>query len=457
MLNRIAEERGSALITAIVISLVLTMTIMVVLLFSARQTRFIHQKADYLQARYNAESGIAKSLRQLERLWDEGIWRQQLNEAIPIAFGDSANIVQYPWGGYIAVKSHAVKKHQAFTLNALVGLKPPPIFRHALMISPTAYPLIVTGDTRLYGDVLVGRAGVKKEALRGQPYSGDNLVYGSITRLQTDPRPQIDKVYLDYLYAAYTAGLSSLSSINFEQMVTDTSTFIDFSKHASGQVIAISSEQLTRKRWRLKGPAVLIADQPLTIESGVTLSNHITVLCKKGITLGGAARLKDVIIFSPDSIRLSDPAFFQGQLFAGRKIVITESTQLTYPSLAVTYNADPEATIHIHSGAELSGTAVLAVREETNSPGAGKGKIILERSAILNGLLYSESLTTLAGQVNGIVITDRFHFYLSPTDYYNWIKDGKVYRERLPQPFVLPVFFQLPEKHFLTVSMDTAP
>ncbi|NIT61401.1 MAG: hypothetical protein GWN00_35910, partial [Aliifodinibius sp.] len=60
-------------------------------------------------------------------------------------------------------------------------------------------------------------------------------------------------------------------------------------------------------------------------------------------------------------------------------------------------------------------------------------------------------LVTLTGRVNGTVITERFHFYYSPTDYYNWIRDGVVNRRKLNRHFKLPVFFDLEKKHFTPV------
>jgi hypothetical protein len=47
-----------------------------------------------------------------------------------IAFGDSADIIQYPWGGFIYLKAGAHKKDQSYSLQTLAGLKLAPVFQY---------------------------------------------------------------------------------------------------------------------------------------------------------------------------------------------------------------------------------------------------------------------------------------------------------------------------------------
>jgi hypothetical protein len=154
------------------------------------------------------------------------------------------------------------------------------------------------------------------------------------------------------------------------------------------------------------------------------------------------------LFYSPEQITLSNIRQFEGQLFSEEGIVVKDKSKLAYPSLVMAYSANDTGSVKILPGSEVSGTVVFLTRDRSIVPTRQRGKVVVREKAIVNGLVFSDNLTTLHGKVNGSVITDRFHFYYSPTDYYNWIKDGVVNREPLSDQFRLPVFFDLAEKNF---------
>jgi hypothetical protein len=227
---------------------------------------------------------------------------------------------------------------------------------------------------------------------------------------------------------------------------------VDLSK--APNPVTISNEQINSRNWEIKGPATLIVNEPLAINSHITLSNYLKIVCSEDISLQDFGAYKGVIFYSPKQITLSNIRQFEGQLFSEDGILVKDNSRLTYPSLVMAYSADDTASVKILPGSEISGTVVFLTRERSIVPTQQRGKVIVREDAIVNGLVFSDNLTTLHGKVNGMVITDRFHFYYSPTDYYNWIKDGIVNREPLNDQFRLPVFFELTEKKFIPVLFE---
>jgi hypothetical protein len=57
------------------------------------------------------------------------------------------------------------------------------------------------------------------------------------------------------------------------------------------------------------------------------------------------------------------------------------------------------------------------------------------------GLVYSTNRTSISGTVDGMVMTDHFYFYESPTTYINWLKNARIDRTTLPEDFKIPVAF----------------
>jgi len=452
MLKRLMKETGSALITAIIIVVIITATLLVFLAYSVQQTRFVQRKEHFLQAKYAAESGIHQSIAGLRSNWNQEIWKDNVDQRAAIAFGDSADIIQHPWGGFIYLKAGTQKKDQFYSLQTLVGSKLTPVFQSGVVINPRYYSLVVTGDTRLYCDVLVGKSGVKKEAFRGRPYTGDKVVYGNIVKTTIDQRPGINLDYIDFIFDDFSSFLLAANSSNFNDFIDRSSLEVDLSK--APNPVTISNEQINSRNWEIKGPATLIVNEPLTINSYVTLSNYLKIVCSEEISLQGFGAYKGVIFYSSKQITLSNIRQFEGQLFSEEGIVVKDNSKLTYSSLVMTYSANDTASVKILSGSEVSGSVVFLTRERSIVPTQQRGKVIVGENTMVSGLVFSDNLTTLQGKVNGTIITDRFHFYYSPTDYYNWIKDGIVNRKPPNDQFRLPIFFELSEKKFTPVLFE---
>ncbi|RMG28784.1 MAG: hypothetical protein D6732_18235 [Methanobacteriota archaeon] len=454
MIGNVSNDKGSALITAILISLIITATVGIALTAYSLHRRLIYGKVFFLQAKYLAESGIHHVLVNLQKNWEtesrKGYWRQHIS----ITAKDSVDVVRFPWGGYIHVEAVAQKKHQRYTLRTLVGEQPSSVFDYGVVINPAYYSLVVTGDTRLYCDVLVGKSGVKKETFRGRPYTGTQSVYGHITKTREDRRPAVATNYIRFIIAQFGEELNSVDTVPLEKIVSDTSATVSLNTEEGFRNVYVTNDLLNQRNWSIRGPGILIADEPLTIHTKLRITNYVKVLCSGPIIVEGGGSYEEVIFYSPKQIVLSGVPYFRGQLFSESGIRVKNHSRLHYPSIVLTYSNDDTSTIQLLKGSEITGTVMYVTRNRLPIPSTQRGKILIDEGAVVNGFVYSDNLVTLKGTVNGAVITDRFHFYYSPTDYYNWIKDGVVNRNKLTRYISLPLLFDLPKKHLRKVVLQ---
>ena len=195
--------------------------------------------------------------------------------------------------------------------------------------------------------------------------------------------------------------------------------------------------------WKIKGPGVLISDEALTINTALTINEQVQILCNHKIKIEGPAQIQDAIFFSPENINVSTAYRFEGQLFSERSILIGQAVHLDYPSIAMVYTSRDTGSITIANGVEINGTVLYLSNRDTIVSSPSSGKIDIQPGATVNGIVCSDNYTTLSGQVNGAIITDRFYYYYSPTVYFNWIKDGIIDRNKLNDEYKLPLFFKI--------------
>lgn len=450
MWKNILKEDGSSLITVMVISTFISATLLIILSYLLIQTKHLYSKENYLTAKYNSESGIHLYLSELEKYWHCQKWMGLVNRTVNINPKDSVLINAYPWGGYIHLESYSQKRDQSFTLCTYIGLNPSAVFNSSVILNPKYSPLVLTGNTRIYGDMRTGKHGVKKGTLAGKPFAGSTLVYGEIIRSNVDQRPPIEKEYLHSLYTHFRLTLSHNAAGNFDEIVSDTSNVISFAHYSNPteNILYITNKDLNLRNWHISGPLTIISKEKLTINSSLKLDNHIQILSYKSIIIKGKVNFEDVIFYSPENIIISKPNYFEGQVFSESSIQIKRNSKLDYPSVLMVFTEKDTGSIQLYPGSNVSGSIIYLTGKDTLLFGQSRGKIVIHDNAQLNGLIYSDNFTTLNGHINGTVITDRFYFYYSPTNYFNWINGATIDRETIKNNFKLPIFFKSSGNYF---------
>ncbi len=440
-MNRFKNETGAALVTTLVIILIISTTVIILLNFIVLHKRLIIQEENFLQAKHSAESGMNIGMTKSELNFGRNDLPLHFSNRIEITKKDSVDLEQSLWGGYLYMKSRSEIKESHYTLSALVGTLPDSGFDPAIVLNPQYSSLVVTGNARIHGDVRTGKQGVKKGTLAGRPYTGSQIVFGQVEASQDDRRPGINKEIIQNLLDRFNNVLNYSNPIDFDELIQKDKNILSMDSDSSEKIIYVTNKQLNKKNWQISGKVDLISNQPLRIISAPSMSGFVRILSSKSIVIDGNGIFENVILYSSDKVVINNVKSFSGQIFSEKGITINGRMDLEYPSLLLVDSQSDFANIELLNGAVLNGSVIMLSGNSIVQQ-RRLNNILIDRNSRVNGLVYSDNFVTLDGEVNGTIITDRFYFYLSPTTYFNWIKDGIVNRKILSKKFVLPIFFK---------------
>ncbi len=443
MIMPLKDESGFALVHVLVINLILTLTLGILLSFIAAHRRLILRKENSLHTRYLAESGLQQALHFLEQNQSLRRWERDFEFWVSTTHRDSAHIRIWPWGCFIQLTVKAQKKQQSFQIRAKIGNRLTDAFRPAIILNP-AYPTLVLSEgTSILGDIVTGHEGIKSSSLPGKKLRIKPQFNGLNIKSRQDLRPGIDHNLLEAVYQEYSNVMLAGTPHSLREFLGHTAKGVDAGDLAlPGSVILYATpSDLNRNELRIRGPLTLICTEKLVLDQALHLENQVRLFSSQSIIMDGAGIYDDVILYSPEPVELIKSAEFIGQIFSETGITIGADTRLDYPSTLVVRARTDTAEIHLHPRSRIWGSVIYAAEPGKFPALQNRGRIIIDHEAVVNGLVYSEIYTTLMGEVNGMIITDRFYYYHPPTAYLNWIFRGTVNRSTLTENFQLPVFF----------------
>jgi hypothetical protein len=451
------EQKGSALIYVLICSLLLTSTLLVILNHYQLQQRLIHRKGHLLQAKYSAEGAIYQILEQMEKNWEAIPQEKNGLRVTALSEADSARVNYRCWGGFILLSSVAKKKKETFCLESTIGAYPSNAFAAALVLTPKPSPLVLTGGSRIQGDVIMGMGGIRKGLSGIHEYEADEMVTGRVIGTHTDLRPEIDRNYLKNLWQIFQEMIASDDLPTFPEIMRDSTHYFsaDSATNWWKQPIRLTNEQLNEKNWQLHGPLTLIADEPLILKNNLIMEHYVQLISNRSILIQGkCSTYHKVLVYSPEKIILSEVDNFCGQIFSNQAIVIENNSRLHYPTLLMVWSDSDSSFIQIDASSSMVGSVILVSEIDSAVRLQNQAKIFIEKGAVVNGLVWSDNYTQLNGEVDGLVITDQFYEYQSPTIYLNWIRDGIIRRERLNSRFRLPLFFKQTGLHLSPMDLQ---
>jgi len=325
-----------------------------------------------------------------------------------VKFTDERFITYYTvskWGFYNLVKTKTVFKKDTLYKAALLGGKPKkePI---ALYLTDLDKPLHVGGTTNIQGNVKISKYGVKPGYINNKSFTGTKLVHGAI-------------------------GVSGKRLPVLQQYVNVT---------GNQKIIEVLLEELDGKSLYnsfYKPTIIVYADGRHTIEN-ITLSGNIILQSKDSIYVKNTTALKDILIKAP-SVVFDDNFSGVVQVFAKKNVSLKKGVQLRYPS-SIYIDNDSEGKIEVllDEKSKLAGGIVLTGNSYQSSLNR---MVTVEKGASVMGDVYCYGKTQLKGKVVGSVYTDRFYLKTASSIYENYIVDGEINREELPDYFIgLPLF-----------------
>lgn len=437
MKAKIRDEQASALVTTLIILTVLSTLLGTVLMVFIAQYRFIRRDTHRTQAQYVAEAGVYEAV---ARLQHDPLWRSA-DTLLALPFGRSAIVNVEAFGGYILVRSKAQQGHSQATVRALIGEEPPARADNAIVLWDTESSLNVAGKARVKGDIIVGERGVTESAFKSEPFTGE--VEGTVY-----PIPELEAPF--FAASVLEETLLQASAYLTHPPVTGARER-PYARRILADVLPSTNPVhfTTGNRVLTPGDSVLLREPVTVISTGnLSLSGPLafepTSLFVAGDTLfveAGVSGIEGVFV-GEKAVVIRDTAPLSGHFFSRRRLDVHGHTYLDYPS--VLYVAGDAANegggIRIRDQAIVNGTVVHPPLAE--SPHQHAGRIRIDEDATVRGLVFNGHETEVHGRILGSVLTHQFYFFVSPTNYINWLRDATIDRTARPLAMLVPLQFQ---------------
>ena len=402
------------------------------------QMRFVRKHVHKLQAFYAAEAGVYKTMWLLGG--HEGrnaMWRTE-NESIDLFDGSFARISVNTWGAYLKIQSIGFDHKESQEVACIVGETPKTPFDQAIEITDLEYPLVVAGQTKIVGDVTVGKKGVETGWVNGKGFSGNQPVDGHIIKRTKLEAPFTDFQLFDDQMAYFQGFLESnpIEAVQLNDSLASIERNLSVNADTTIQVQMDDSLNLSLNQLVVKGNLEISGDGDLRIDE---------IIVRDTLILSEKVNLQSVLLYGGSQIVVKDQVALSGQLFSRQEIYLQNQTVVDNGSVLYVQGESTEkgtvGTIDIQDEAIVIGTLVLPSKGEDLEQDHDMRSVHVGKNAVVTGVIFNDHQTYLEGTLYGSLVTGSFYLYAPPTTYVNWLYDATIDRTQLPQAFVMPLLF----------------
>ncbi|MGM9475204.1 hypothetical protein ACS5PU_02195 [Pedobacter sp. GSP4] len=323
---------------------------------------------------------------------------------------DSVEIDCSYWGVFPLSVIRAFTSSDTLSRVFLMGMDPGKD-QVALYLSDEDRPLSVSGDTRIFGDAVVPRSGMRRSYVENRSYSGTQLVYGKVMESGKTLTP-LDKDLIAAINRELDKSVSGMVTLPYGNLD------IPFLK--------------ATKIFAVPGGAKL---------SGM-LSGKLVLYSDTTIIITGQARLENTVVYAR-SIRVEEGFRGSCQLFARDSITLGDRTILDYPSvlgLVAKEKMVDQSKITIGKDVIVSGSVFSYEPKRTPL----QTMVSLSDRAKIKGELYSTGIIKLAkgAEVEGKTSCNRFVMQTPTTLYENFLVDVLLNRKGRDRHYLSPQVFK---------------
>ena len=432
LFSKKTDDEGSALLVVIVFLTIISMFISTLILYGTMKQKLITCFGYENQTWYNAKSVLTLTKKEYENFLMNKKYESQIFNRL--VSGQDTSIAYYePWGFYILCHTKSTIKNIISERSFLLANRPSANLKGALTLGNISNPLVVTGQTKIVGDVHVGMQGVKKGSLKGRRFIGTNPVEGKILR---DDKSYLPKLNLDIIEEQKMEFSLKVASGNRQEFIS-----MNGKVELNGGVYEVTQrdfDQLTEEGInKIVGNGIIYSNQDISI-SGLDILGQVIIFIPHGSVFIGKGISTNNILIMADQIILSGDKELSGQFIAENHLEVKNGTSLIYPSilcLAANKEWPKERELKIESNTLIEGMVMLY------NPGSPRHKIIIDKTSMIYGFIYSNHYTEVYGAVSGGIYTQSFHFYERPTIYIDWLKDVTINRLGIKQDIPTPLVF----------------
>lgn len=308
---------------------------------------------------------------------------------------DSITIKKKRWGIFDMALIKAFIAQDTLKKAMLMGMDTDSA---AIYLTDEDRPLALSGKTKISGNVILPKSGLRKSYAEGRSYENEQLVYNGKTSSSTRSLPALNKLVLSSI-------LNSLLLSNEQYPLLDqinlTHSFLDSTLHyklpAKGSL----------KNSTLKGNIVLYADSTITVAA----STH----------------LDGVLLYAPH-IKIEEGFTGSCQLFATDSITIGKNSILRYPSVAAVIGTKkPGRFPKITLSRNVTFEGIIFTHEEKRT--ALQTMVSIQRNSEVKGEVYAGLVKLDSGvTINGKTSCNLFLMQTSTLLYENFLIDIKLNR-----------------------------
>ncbi|MBB2145791.1 hypothetical protein GM921_09855 [Pedobacter sp. LMG 31464] len=364
----------------------------------------------------NLDSGSAYVL--ADQNWVEG-------KKIMDLYGDGTDsllLEQKQWGLFDLAVLRSFRLQDTLQRAFLIGRQTDSV---ALYLSDEDRPLALSGDTKITGDVVLPKAGIKKAYAEGKPYANVQTVYGGKMSFSDRNLNELDQSMLKKLKDHLLQDRERLPLLIQSELVVsflDSTQSFRLAKNAELNAVA------------LKGNLILFADSSVTITR--------------------SARLTGIQIYAPV---IHIEAGFKGncQLFATESIVVEKEVALDFPSVLGVIRTSPSvAQPNISLGDHVVFNGIIFSHEQKRSP--LQTLVSLGKETKVKGEVYSTGLVKLSKGVviEGKVSCHRFIMQTPVTLYENFLIDVLLNRRARSRYYLSSRLFQGGQSNHILKWLD---
>lgn len=253
-------------------------------------------------------------------------------------------------------------------------------------------PLSLSGETKIYGDALLPKAGVKQAYVEGKPFKGKKLIHGKIK--DSDRKlPDLQSAIIE----------------DIEKWLGDSLT-----------KVSVLDDSLTHSFFN---PTLVIKINKQNPVISGSIQGNVIVLCDTVLTIEQTASLQDVRVYAR-AIQVADKFKGSCQLFARDSIVVGKATVFSYPScLGIVKKEGSKSQVKIHLGEQSHFSGIIFSYEKERSD--LQTMVALGKNSLVTGEVHATGLLKMEKPliVQGKVSCNRFIIQTPTTLYENYLID----------------------------------